>query len=156
MAWLTDLVTNPYLIAAIGSWALAQIIKCILDACLNKKLDLMRLVGDGGMPSAHSATVTALAVMTALKCGLGTFEFALAAIFAVVVCRDAVGVRQETGKQAVLLHEIIDMLEDITKEDLPEVRLKKLVGHTPMQVFFGILLGVANATLLHFLLGVSL
>ena len=145
MDWLVDLCFNPFLVVAIASWASAQIIKCIIEAFINKKFDVMRLVGDGGMPSAHSATVCALATMTALKLGPGTFEFALAAVFAVVVCRDAVGVRQETGKQALLLRDLIEMLEEITKEDLPEVRLKMLVGHTPLQVFAGVCLGIVSA-----------
>lgn len=149
MNWLSDLICNPYLIASVGAWALAQIIKCVIEAVINHKFDIMRLWGDGGMPSAHSATVSALAVLTALREGVGSFEFALAAIFAVIVCRDAVGVRQETGKQAVLLRDLIDMLETITKEDLPEVRLKMLVGHTPLQVYAGICLGGVFAALLN-------
>ncbi|MBR6530125.1 MAG: divergent PAP2 family protein [Clostridia bacterium] len=152
MNWLLELVSNPFLITAVSSWALAQVIKCVIEGVLNKKLDLMRLFGDGGMPSAHSATVCSLALLAALRLGCGSFEFALAAVFAVVVCRDAVGVRQETGKQAILLQEISELLERITKEDLPEVRLKMLVGHTPLQVFAGMCLGAFNAVVMNLIL----
>lgn len=152
--WFFQLVTNPYLITAIGSWAIAQIIKTIVEACINRRFDFWRLFGDGGMPSAHSATVCSLATITAIRLGVGTFEFALAAVFAVVVCRDAVGVRRETGKQAILLQEIGETLEKLTKEPLPEVRLKILVGHTPFQVLMGLCLGIANAVAFHFLLPV--
>ena len=150
MDWFLELITNPFLVVPIGSWALAQIIKSIIDTVVNKKFSWSRLLGDGGMPSAHSATVASLAITVALRVGCGSVEFAMAAIFAVVVCRDAVGVRQETGKQAVLLQELIDTLEVITREDLPEVRLKMLVGHTSVQVLMGVLLGVVNAFIMNF------
>lgn len=149
MDLILSFITNPFVVIPIGSWALAQIIKCAIDAFVNKKVDFMRLIGDGGMPSAHSATVASLAMLAALRLGVGTFEFAFAGIFAVVVCRDAVGVRQETGKQAVLLQELIDALEVITREDLPEVRLKMLVGHTSLQVIMGVLLGIVNALVMN-------
>ena len=152
MDWFAALITNPYLIVGVGSWALAQVVKSIIDTAINRKFDPMRLLGDGGMPSAHSATVCSIAMMAALRIGTGSFEFALAAIFAVVVCRDAVGVRQETGKQSVLLVEITEMLEDLTKEELPEMRLKKFVGHTFPQVVTGVLLGVGNALLMNLIL----
>lgn len=149
--WFLDIITNPFFLTALSSWAMAQVLKTIIDAIVNRKLDLSRLCGDGGMPSAHSATVTSLAMFIGLRCGVAGFEFALAAIFAIVVCRDAVGVRRETGKQAVLLNEIVRSVELLADRDvLPEVKLKELVGHTPLQVFFGTLLGVANACLMHF------
>lgn len=148
MNWLIDLLTNPFLLTSLSSWFIAQVLKVIINAVIHKKLIWERLVGDGGMPSGHSATVSSLATVTGLLCGFGTFQFAMAAIFAIVVCHDAMGVRQETGKQAVMLNEIIQILE---AEDLPEVKLKELVGHTPLQVMAGILIGIANACLMYFL-----
>lgn len=145
---LTDLLTNPFLLTSLSSWLIAQVLKVIINACIHKKLIWERLVGDGGMPSGHSATVSSLAVVTGLICGFGTFQFAVTAIFAIVVCHDAMGVRQETGKQAVMLNEIIQILE---AEDIPEVKLKELVGHTPLQVIAGILIGTVNACFMYFL-----
>ena len=142
MNWLIQLLTNPFLLTAMTSWFVAQLIKVIINAFIHKKLVWERLVGDGGMPSGHSATVASLATVTALLRGVSSFEFAVAAVFAIVVCHDAMGVRHETGKQAVMLNEIVRILE---KEDLPEVKLKELVGHTPLQVLAGILIGVGMA-----------
>lgn len=142
MQWLVDLLTNPFSMTAMTSWFVAQLIKVIINLFIHKKLIWERLVGDGGMPSGHSATVASLATITALLRGTASFEFAIAGIFAVVVCHDAMGVRQETGKQAVMLNEIIKILES---EDLPEVKLKELVGHTPLQVLVGILVGICMA-----------
>lgn len=147
MNWLIDILTNPFLLTSLSSWFIAQLLKVIINAVIYKKIIWERLVGDGGMPSGHSATVSSLAVITGLICGFGTVQFAIAAILAVIVCHDATGVRQETGKHSMMLNEIIQILEN---EDLPEVKLKELVGHTPIQVTAGILIGIANACLMHF------
>ena len=152
MNWLVELVHNPYLITAVSSWAIAQVLKVIINAIVNKELSMERLFGDGGMPSGHSATVSSLAVFTALRCGVGSFEFAMAAVVAIIVCHDAMGVRLETGKQAAVLNEIIRHFENFTKQDLFSVTLKEFVGHTPTQVCVGILLGLGNAFLMNYLL----
>lgn len=149
MDWILQLLTNPYVVTAMSSWLIAQIIKIILNLIINKKLDFSRLFGDGGMPSGHSATVTALATFTALRNGPGSFEFAVCGILAIIVCNDATGVRLETEKQGRLLRELVEAFEELHHKDLPEVKLKKFVGHTPVQVLFGILLGFANALLMH-------
>lgn len=151
MHWFFDFLTNRYLITGISSWLLAQILKTLIHAVVNRKLDLSRLVGDGGMPSAHSATVTSVAVMCGLLNGTGSAEFAVSFILALIVCHDASGVRHETGKQAVVINELIDMFRPSLDKELLEIRLKELVGHTPLQVFFGILTGIANALLLYIL-----
>lgn len=143
MDWLLDLLTNPFSLTAVTAWFLAQLMKVIINLVVQKKLIWERLIGDGGMPSGHSATVASLATVTALLRGTGSFEFAVALILAIVVCHDAMGVRQETGKQAMVLNELIEILE--SKDLLPEVKLKELVGHTPLQVLMGILTGVATA-----------
>ncbi|MBE6960095.1 MAG: divergent PAP2 family protein [Ruminococcaceae bacterium] len=149
MNWLYDLVTNPFLITPVSSWLIAQVLKVIIHGIIYKKLSFERLFGDGGMPSGHSATVSSLAVMCALACGTGSVEFAIAAILAIIVCHDATGVRRETGKQAVLLNELIKAFEVLGEDKLPEVKLKEFVGHTPIQVIFGILIGVANAFIMY-------
>lgn len=147
MNWLIDILTNPFLLTSLSSWFIAQLLKVIINAVIYKKIIWERLVGDGGMPSGHSATVSSLAVITGLICGFGTVQFAIAGILAVIVCHDAMGVRQETGKHSIMLNEIIQILEN---KDLPEVKLKELVGHTPIQVTAGILIGIANACLMYF------
>ena len=150
MNWLQELITNRFLLTGISSWFLAQLAKTIIHAIINKKLVLERMVGDGGMPSGHSATVTSLAVISALSFGFDSFQFAVTALLATIVCHDAMGVRLETGKQAQIINEMMEAFEVWTKKDLPEVKLKEFVGHTPIQVIAGILLGIANACVMHF------
>ena len=150
MTWLKELVTNPFLITSTSSWFVAQVIKVIINACVTKKLDLERLFGDGGMPSGHSATVSSLAMFAALRCGCGSFEFAVCAILAIIVCHDAMGVRQETGKQAAVINDMVTQFEKLLKQDIVDIDLKELVGHTPLQVLAGITLGVVNALVMHF------
>ena len=150
MTWLKELVTNPFLITSCSSWFIAQLIKVIINFFVTKKLDWERLVGDGGMPSGHSATVSSLAVFAALRCGCGSFEFAVCAILAIIVCHDAMGVRQEAGKQAMVINDMVEQFEKLLKQDIVDIDLKELVGHTPLQVLAGITLGVANALVMHF------
>lgn len=151
MDWLLDLITNPFLITAISSWAIAQVLKAIINAVIHKKFSLERLFGDGGMPSGHSATVTSLAVTTALTYGTGSFQFAISAILAIVVCHDAIGVRQETGKQAVVINEILKTYNILAEDKHPDVKLKEFVGHTPVQVVAGVLLGIVNAFVMYYI-----
>ena len=146
MKVLQELLHNDILLAGILSWFVAQVIKTILYAVINKELDMTRLMGDGGMPSAHSATVTAVAAMTGLLCGFGSPLFALACILAIIVMHDAMGVRLETGKQAKLLNEMVTLLEALGQPKLSmEKKLKEFVGHTPSQAMAGMLLGIVVA-----------
>ncbi len=150
MNWIQDLITNPLLIGAISAWFVAQTSKVIIYAIVNKKFDISRFFGDGGMPSAHSATVTSLATMSGLYCGLNSSEFAICAILAFIVCRDAMGVRLETGKQAAIIKEIVQAFEELTSQKkLPEIKLKEFVGHTPIQVMVGTFVGLANAIIVY-------
>ena len=150
MDWLYELITNRLLITGISSWFAAQLAKTIIYAIINKKLVLERMVGDGGMPSGHSATVTSLAVISGLSFGFDSFQFAVTALLAVIVCHDAMGVRLETGKQAQIINEMVEAFEIWTKKELPEIKLKEFVGHTPIQVIAGILLGILNGCVMHF------
>ena len=150
MNWFQELLSNGFLLVALSSWFWAQLIKTILHAIVTKRVDSTRLVGDGGMPSGHSATVSSLATAAALVYGLGSFEFAIALVFAIVVCKDAMGVRLETGKQAAIINDIVEAFNVLTSEEkLPDAKLKEFVGHTPLQVIAGILLGIVNAVLLY-------
>jgi acid phosphatase family membrane protein YuiD len=150
MDWLYELITNRLLITGISSWFVAQLAKTIIYAIINKKLVLERMVGDGGMPSGHSATVTSLAVISGLSFGFDSFQFAVTALLAVIVCHDAMGVRLETGKQAQIINEMVEAFEVWTKKELPEIKLKEFVGHTPIQVIAGIILGVSTGCVMHF------
>ena len=157
MEYLKLLITNHTLLAAVYAWAISQVIKFVINIIVEKKVDFTRFFGDGGMPSTHSATVTSLATMAAYQAGLGSVEFALAIIFAIVVMRDAVGVRYETGKQAASIKELANAINKVVLDSDDKVRtenLKVLVGHTPLQVFFGACLGalvaIVYALILHF------
>ena len=104
---IADLLHNDLLIDALYAWLVAQIIKTIIYAVVNKTLDFQRLFGDGGMPSGHSATVTALATTAALDFGLDSPVFAVSFILAIIVMHDAMGVRLEAGKHAKAINELM-------------------------------------------------
>lgn len=139
MNFLNELVSNKILICAAITWATAQILKTIIHAIVNKSLDPKRLFGDGGMPSAHSATVTSVALSCGFVNGFDSPVFGVALIFAFIVMHDAMGVRLETGKQAKVLNDLMDLFYT---EGTPEQKLKEFVGHTPLQVISGFVLGV--------------
>lgn len=151
MDWMMKLLTNQFLLTAMFSWLIAQVIKTILHLIINRKLDLTRMFGDGGMPSGHSATVTALATYAMLDKGPDSFEFAVCGILAIIVCHDATGVRLETQKQGQLLQELVAAFESLSDQEMPDVKLKRFVGHTPLQVIAGIILGFANAIVMYYL-----
>ncbi len=137
-----DILNNQVLLVAIIACLVAQLCKLVVELTKNRKFNLRSLVTTGGMPSAHSAFVAALASGVGQKMGWSSPEFAIAAIFAVIVMYDAAGVRQAAGKQARILNQIIDELFSEGK-DFNEDRLKELLGHTPFQVIVGLLLGIA-------------
>ncbi len=135
-----NLVNNPILLVALLACFVAQALKVVVELIKNRKLNLRSLVSTGGMPSAHSALVGALATGIGQTVGFNSPEFAIAALFAVIVMYDAAGVRQAAGKQARILNQIIDELfED---HEFNEEKLKELLGHTFTQVFVGLALGV--------------
>ena len=142
--------SNPFVVIPLLAWAFAQVLKVIINYIVTKELNFERLFGDGGMPSGHSATVSSMATMAFMAFGGSSYQFALALMVAIIVCHDATGVRLETGKQAVMIKELIKSIEILTQKDLPEVKLKEFVGHTPVQVITGILLGVANALFMYY------
>ena len=139
------LVQNHLLITALASWLIAQLVKVLLYALVNRRLDWKRLFGDGGMPSGHSATVTALAATAALECGLDSPAFAISTILAVIVMHDATGVRRQAGEHAKAINEL---MEALNSDMAPEDKLQELLGHTPLQVFFGALIGLTAALLM--------
>lgn len=121
---------------------IAQVLKTILVLVMDHELRLERLVGSGGMPSSHSATVCALASSCAVVYGSSSFQFAVTAIVAFIVMYDACNVRLETGKQAIAIKELQELFRTMGKDLTAEERLKELVGHTLPQVLVGAVLGV--------------
>ena len=133
---------NPILLTGAVAWLLSQVSKAIIYLIINKRFQWDRLFGDGGMPSSHSATVTSVAVITGLRCGLDSPIFAIAAILALIVMHDAMGVRQETGKQAKVINSMVELINSFGRGELtPEETLKEFVGHTRRQVLVGAVLG---------------
>lgn len=145
MNYITLLLSNKLLLAALCGWATAQIIKTVIDLLLNKSFNPERLFGSGGMPSSHSSTVCALSTAAFIIHGGDSPYFAISAILAIIVMYDARGVRRETGTQAAVLNQIMNFLNAEHPEKLlfSEENLKELIGHTPLQVFMGALLGIA-------------
>ena len=140
-----EIITNNVLIIPICSWAIAQAMKVIIVLLRKKRLDLRFLVISGGMPSAHSAFVTALATSVALIEGLGSVAFGISVIFALVVIYDAAGVRRSVGQQSAILNRIIRELKERRPVTMLGHDLKEFVGHTPLQVIIGVLIGIVVA-----------
>lgn len=128
------------------SWFLSQLIKVIRGIIQGRRINLRWLFHTGGMPSAHSATVSSLAMVVGLYYGFHSIPFLIALIFCVITMFDAAGVRRNVGRQATLLNKMIDDLYE--KGEVPEKRLKELLGHTPVEVLAGAILGVLIAYLI--------
>ena len=155
---LQSVITNHILLAPVTAWLVAQILKWLINALVEKKFTLERLYGDGGMPSGHSATVTTLAAMCGWSCGYGSAIFAVSVIFAIIVMHDATGVRREAGKHATLIKQLADGFNAMFVEKDEQIKTEKLkafIGHTPLQVIFGALLGCLVTTAYIFLFGIE-
>lgn len=131
---------NRILVASFVAWAVAQVSKAIIDLIQQRKLILGRLVSSGGMPSSHSALVTGLATATGRVAGIDSAAFAIAVVLASIVMYDAAGVRRAVSIQARILNQMID--EAFQGSPMAEKRLRELIGHTPIQVIVGGLLGI--------------
>jgi acid phosphatase family membrane protein YuiD len=138
-----QLLLNDALIVSVLAWLLAQISKLVIYLIRERRLQVKYLASAGGMPSSHSALVTALATRIGSDYGVDSGLFALAAIFAAVVLYDASGVRRAVSHQARILNQILD--EAFEYQRFSEKRLLELLGHTPFEVFVGMLLGVVTA-----------
>lgn len=139
----TQLAGNKIFITTLCAWLIAQTIKVGIGVVREKKFDFRWFIGTGGMPSSHAAGAACLAAAVGIDCGFDSVYFALAASFAIVVMFDAQGVRRAAGKQAQVLNKIT---EDIYwRGRINENRLRELVGHTPVEVIAGALLGIAIA-----------
>ena len=134
---------NKELICAAAAWLAAQLIKCIICLVVNRSLPLNIIFGSGGMPSSHSATVCSLTAAVGFDCGVRSPFFGVCCILAFIVMYDAMGVRRETGDQGKALNDLFQLFEDMGKPISPEKKFKELVGHTPLQVVCGAILGIA-------------
>ena len=142
MDFFTDLVSNYMLICAASGYFLAQILKIVIGLIRDRKLDMKLMFASGGMPSSHASTVAALCISCARLHGVGSPLFAITFILASVVMYDAAGVRRAAGEHAKILNQL---MKGLTSGDptLAEASLKELIGHTPLQVVMGALLGIA-------------
>jgi acid phosphatase family membrane protein YuiD len=134
------IVTNRIFIATFFSWFVAQSLKILINLIKTGKIDFRMLVGTGGMPSSHTATVTALSMSVGLTTGFSSAVFMVSLGYCIVVCSDAMGVRRAAGKQARVLNMMMD--EFGSSKFHAEKRLKELLGHSPIEAFMGILLGM--------------
>lgn len=132
----------PVLLIAVAAWAAAQVLKLLIATAVYRKFDITYLTTGGGMPSSHSALVCAAAISCGISAGFDSPVFAVAAVVAFIVMYDAAHVRRETGEQAKVLNYILRNWEEFKPEDF-ERDLKELIGHTPLQVAVGAVLGVA-------------
>jgi len=137
---LQDFLANKILIITLSTWAIAQGIKVVLGIIREKRFNFKWFIGTGGMPSSHAAGATALATTCGLSEGFDSVLFALSAVFALVTMFDAQGVRRSAGQQAAILNQILDDM--YWKHKIEADRLFELIGHTPLQVVIGFLLGI--------------
>ena len=133
-------ITNKYIYVPMILWFFIQVFKVVHDLYKTKKFNFRRILGAGGMPSSHSAVVVSIATLIGKDFGVDSAIFALSLIFALVVMYDACGVRRAAGKQAKLLNEIVNTpgLSSIEVKG----KLQEALGHTPVQVFVGALIGI--------------
>ncbi|MFH0738829.1 MAG: divergent PAP2 family protein [Candidatus Omnitrophota bacterium] len=140
---LIDIIKNKIFMTTLSAWVIAQSIKVSIGVINQKRFDFRWFVGTGGMPSSHAAGASCLATAIGLDYGFNTVYFALAAAFAIVVMFDAQGVRRSSGRQARILNKIMDDI--YWKGKMHEGRLRELIGHTPIEVIVGFLLGITIA-----------
>ena len=146
MTVFEQIINNKIIQTAALSWLVAHIIKIIIDCIKNKTINPTLIVSSGGMPSSHSSFVTSLACATGFTEGFGSTLFAITFVFAMVVMYDASGVRRAAGKQAEVLNIFIANFE---KHGIKiDSKLKELLGHSPVEVFAGAILGIVISVIM--------
>lgn len=145
---MIEFFKTSILVTAIISWFVAQLLKVIFVLIKSKRIDFYRLVGSGGMPSSHSSFVTSLATGVGLVEGFTSSMFAIAVVLSLVVMYDAAGVRRAAGQMARILNNMVEKWE-IESQTMREKRLKELLGHTPIEVLAGAILGCAIGIIRH-------
>jgi Uncharacterized protein conserved in bacteria len=142
-----DILKNTPLLCAAFAWVTAQLMKFVIVNIREHRLNFVVLLQSGGMPSSHSATVCALAAAVGFQQGFASAEFAICSILAFVVMYDAAGVRRAAGEQAKRINMLTQDLDDF--EDDMQAQLKELLGHTPMEVLGGAVLGILIPVILY-------
>ena len=140
MSIIPGIFYNTILVSALTAWAIAQILKVAVSVILLRKLNFQLIFSSGGFPSSHSATVSALALGIGKYYGWDSPIFAVSAVFSMIVLYDAAGVRRAAGKQAEVLNQLVERLYPGPNSD--QDRLKELIGHTPLEVFAGVSVGI--------------
>ncbi|ADP33694.1 hypothetical protein C6370_06435 [Bacillus atrophaeus] len=154
-----ELFMNFPLLSSLAAIVFAQVVKVPIQFIVSRRLDWSLVTSTGGMPSSHSAAVTALSTGVALEHGLGSSLFAVSAIFAVITMFDATGVRRHAGEQATVINKLVidfnrfvSEAKDFQKAEEKEKqkKLKELLGHQPIEVFFGGLTGILLTLILNY------
>ncbi|QZY56953.1 divergent PAP2 family protein [Crassaminicella profunda] len=145
MLFFQKIVRNEVIYTTLLSWFIAQTLKVIITLIIEKKVNLYRFVGSGGMPSSHSSLVMGLSTAIGLKHGWDSTLYAISIAFALIVMYDASGVRRAVGKQAIILNKMIQDRQN--HRPIGDKRLKELIGHTPVEVFAGAILGIFIANM---------
>jgi acid phosphatase family membrane protein YuiD len=135
-----------FLLAPLVAWAIAQAAKVILTSMHQRKLNLRVLAETGGMPSSHAAIVMGMTTSVGKYAGVSSAAFAIALIFSFVVMYDAAGLRRAAGRQAAILNRLVEDL--VHMRGMQEQRLRELLGHTPVEVLVGAVLGIAVGLIL--------
>ncbi len=150
MNFFYDLCTNYYLVTAVVSWIVAQMLKAVTGVFKLQDFSWKALFfGTGGMPSSHTAAACGLCTACVLKNGVGSPLVAISGVLAMIVMIDAAGVRLETGKQARVLNQLLDEKYGDSEDEESFTRFKELIGHSPLQVFFGAITGIVTSCLLY-------
>ncbi|MBE7039180.1 MAG: divergent PAP2 family protein [Ruminococcaceae bacterium] len=149
MNFFTELLENKILLTAILGWFIAQTMKVILVLIQNKRLDWSRFVGSGGMPSSHSSFVISLTSAVGYTEGVSSALFAVCAVLSFVVMYDASGVRRATGIQAKVINKLVDSYEESEDVEISNEKLKELIGHSPLEVLAGAIVGLLTAILVY-------
>ncbi len=142
MNFFPELFANKVLMTAVCGWFVAQFLKVIFTLIRSKRLDLSRFVGSGGMPSSHTSFVIALTTSVGFSEGVSSALFAVSAVLSFVVMYDASGVRRATGTQAKVINKLVDSYEESESIEIFDGKLKELIGHSPVEVFAGAILGL--------------
>ena len=147
MEYLIELFDNGILRAAVVSWAIAQLLKVVIAFIRVRRLDIGLMLSTGGMPSSHTAFMVAMTTAVGIREGFGTSAFAIAAAITVVVMSDAAGVRRAAGKQAKVINTIVENIKNTGVAF--DKKLKELLGHTPIEVACGAVLGIVVAWVMY-------
>lgn len=151
--YIAQLFENKIFFTVLAAWIFSCLLKGIIVCIKNKRVDWTRFMGPGGMPSSHSTLVTSLATCVGIKDGFNSTGFVICCVLAIVVMYDASGIRRAAGQQAQMINKIIDAWNE-TDPIEKEIRLKELLGHTPLEVFAGAVLGISFSVISYLIFGI--